>query len=61
MIFVIQVILATFIGYPDQIITGRSRIGKNPLDLPGDEGRLIARIVDTKGEGLDWCFHNSSR
>jgi hypothetical protein len=53
MISVIQVILATLIGDPDQIILGRCRIGKNPVNLPGDERRLIAGVVDTKGEGLN--------
>ena len=50
MTFVVQVILAALIDNPHQLISGRSRIGKNPIDLAGDQGRLIAGVVDTKSE-----------
>ena len=48
----IQIILATLIDDPHQIVQGRSRIGKDPVDLPWDEGRLIAAVIDTKSEGF---------
>jgi hypothetical protein len=56
-----QVILATFVNNSHQIILGRPRIGKNPINLAGNELRLIVVIVDAKSEPLRWCFHNSSK
>src|SRR5207249_5540001 len=48
----IQIILATLIDDPHQIVQRRSRIGKDPVDLPWDKGRLIAAVIDTKSEGF---------
>src|SRR5450759_3527693 len=55
---VIEVILAAFINDPDQVVFGRSWIGENPIDLAGDQGGLVAGVVDTKCEGLRECFHD---
>ena len=51
-VFVIEVILAAFVNNPHQIILGRCRIGKNPINLAGNERRLIVRIVNAKNEGF---------
>ncbi len=59
--FVIKVILATLINDPHQIIFGRSRIGKNPINLAGDERRLIVAVVDTKSERFRLRLHHSSK
>lgn len=59
--FVIKVILATLINDSRQIISGRSRIGKNPINLAGDERRLVVAVVDTKSEQFRLCFHHSSK
>ncbi len=61
MSFVIEVILAALIDDPHQIIFGRSRIGKNPIDLAGDEGRLIIGVVDAKSKRFRLCFHHLSK
>ncbi len=60
MTFVIQVILATPIDDPHEIIASCFRIAKNPIDLAGDEGRLIAAVVDTKSKWLRLCFPQRS-
>ena len=53
-------ILAILIAESDQIVTSRPRVGKNPVDLSGDKGCLIASVVDTYGEGFGRRFHGSS-
>src|SRR5712692_4284468 len=50
--FVVQTVLAALIHDPDQIILRRPWIWKNAIDLSRDEGRLIAGIVNAKGEGV---------
>jgi hypothetical protein len=57
----IEVILADLVDNPHQIILGRHRIGKNPLNLAGNERRLIVGIVDAKSERFGWCFHDASK
>src|ERR1035438_9484131 len=60
-IFVIEVVLATFVDDSHQIILGRRRIGKNPIYLARNERRLIVGIVNAKSERFGRCFHSSSR
>jgi hypothetical protein len=60
MVFVIQVILATLIGYPHQIVPGCTRIGTYPINFAGDEGCVIPGVINTEGEGFRRCFHGSS-
>src|SRR3990167_3892670 len=60
MTFVIEIILAALIHDPHQIIFGRSQIRKNPIDLAGEEGRLVIRVVYTKSERFLLWFHPSS-
>src|SRR6266566_2844333 len=58
---VIQVIFATLIDDPHEIVQGGFRIGKDPVNFPSDQGRSITAVIDTKREGFRRCFHLSSK
>jgi hypothetical protein len=57
----VEVVLATLIDDAHQIILGRSRIGKNAVDLAEDERSLIVAVVNAKSKWLCLYVYYSSK